>query len=104
MKRAFCISVTAFLLIPLALQAQIREEYLPLAQMLSTLPEREPTEGNLVELYPAGRDVFLMMQEDIMAAQKTVHAEYFIFSKDEAGFPFRMSLRLKALEGVEVQY
>ena len=92
------------LLFPAAAMSQIREEYRPLADLLSTRPEREPTEGNLVELYPAGRDVFLMMQEDIMAAQKTVHAEYFIFSKDEAGFPFRMSLRLKALEGVEVQY
>lgn len=94
----------AALLFPAAAMSQIREEYRPLADLLSTRPEREPTEGNLVELYSAGPDVFLMMQEDIMAAQKTVHAEYFIFSKDEAGFPFRMSLRLKALEGVEVQY
>lgn len=94
----------AALLFPAAAMSQIREEYRPLADLLSTRPEREPTEGNLVELYPAGQEVFQKMQEDIMAAQKTVHAEYFIFSKDEAGFPFRMSLRLKALEGVEVQY
>lgn len=104
MRNTFRPLFLAALLFPAAAMSQIREEYRPLADLLSTRPEREPTEGNLVELYSAGPDVFLMMQEDIMAAQKTVHAEYFIFSKDEAGFPFRMSLRLKALEGVEVQY
>lgn len=104
MKRAFCISVTAFLLIPLALQAQIREEYLPFAQMLSTLPEREPTEGNLVEILNSTPELFIRMQDDMMAARESIHMEYFIFDADDAGNIIRTAMRLKALDGVEVQY
>lgn len=75
-----------------------------MAQMLSTLPDREPTEGNLVELLPSSPEQFLLLQDDIMAAKKSIHMEFFIFDADFAGNVIRTALRLKALDGVEVQF
>ena len=94
----------ATLLFPTAAFSQIREEYRPLSELLSTRPEREPTEGNLVEIIPCGAELFLRMQDDMMAAEKTLHSSYFIFNDDEAGFLVRTAFRLKAMDGVEVQY
>lgn len=94
----------AAVLLPAAAMSQIREEYLPLVELLSTSPEREPSEGNLVQFFECGPEVFSLMQEDIMAAKKTIHSEFFLFDQDEAGFLFRTGFRLKALEGVEVRY
>jgi len=92
------------LLFPVTATAQIREEYRPLADMLATLPEREPTEGNLVELLSEGPYVFEKLQEDILAAEETIHAEYFIFNADYEGNTIRTAMRLKALDGLEVRY
>ena len=92
------------LLFPAAAMSQIRKEYRPLADLLSTRPEREPTEGNLVELLPSSPEQFLLLQDDIMAAKKSIHMEFFIFDADFAGNVIRTALRLKALDGVEVQF
>ena len=72
--------------------------------MLSTLPEREPTEGNLVEILNSTPELFIRMQDEMMAARKSIHMEYFIFDADDAGNIIRTVMRLKALDGVEVQY
>lgn len=92
------------LLYPSVALPQIREAYRPLAAMLSTRPEREVTEGNRVELIPCGPVLFSRMQEDIMDAEETVHAAYFIFQGDETGFLIRSAFQLKALDGLDVQY
>ena len=94
----------AVMLFPVAAVSQIREEYRPLADMLATLPEREPTEGNLVELMTEGPEVFVKLQEDILAAEETIHAEYFIFNADYEGNTIRTALRLKGLDGLEVRF
>ncbi|MBQ9411328.1 MAG: hypothetical protein IJU21_06940 [Bacteroidales bacterium] len=94
----------AALLFPLAAHSQIREEYRPLADLLSTKPGRELTEGNIVEVIPTGPELYFRLQEDIMAARKTVHSEFFIFDSTPAGNVIRTAFRLKALDGVEVQY
>ena len=94
----------AALLFPLAAHSQIREEYRPLADLLSTKPGREPTEGNLVEIIPTGPELYFRLQEDIMAARETVHSEFFIFDATPAGNVIRTAFRLKALEGLEVRY
>ena len=72
--------------------------------MLATLPEREPTEGNLVELMQPGTELFLRMQDDLMAAEESIHAEYFIFDTDYVGNTIRTALRLKALDGLDVRF
>lgn len=94
----------AVLLFPVTAMSQIREEYRPLANMMATLPEREPTEGNLVELMTEGPEVFVKLQEDILAAEETIHAEYFIFNADYEGNTIRTALRLKGLDGLEVRF
>lgn len=94
----------AAIFFPVAAISQIREEYQPLARILYTAPGREPTDGNLVEIIPGSPKVFVRLQEEIMDAHESVHAEYFIFDSDEAGFWFRTALALKARQGVEVQY
>ena len=91
-------------LFPAAAMSQIREEYRPLADLLSTKPGRELTEGNLVEIIPTGEELYFRLQEDIMAATETVHAEYFIFDADNVGNIIRTAFRLKALDGLEVRY
>lgn len=94
----------AALLFPLAAHSQIREEYRLLADLLSTRPEREPTEGNRVELIPCSLELYYRLQEEIMSTKETIHAEFFIFGSDDFGNVIRTALRLKALDGVEVRY
>lgn len=72
--------------------------------MLATLPEREPTEGNLVEVLQPGTELLLRLQEDIMAAESTIHANYYIFGADEVGNTIRTALRLKALDSLDVRF
>ncbi len=102
MKRAFLFLAALFF--PFALFSQIREEYRPLAHMLATLPEREPTTGNLVELLHPGSELLLRLEEEIMAAGESVHAEYFIFSDDIVGNTIRTALKHKAMDNLDVQY
>ncbi len=92
------------LLFPSAALAQIREEYRPLSELLATRPERVATEGNRVEVIPSGSELFFRMQEDIMGATQTIHASFFIFHNDEAGFVIRSAFQLQALDSLEVQY
>lgn len=84
--------------------SQIREEYRPLAEMLATLPEREPTEGNLVELLQPGTELLTRIEDDIMAAEESVHAEFFIFASDDVGNTIRTALSLKARDGEDVRF
>ncbi len=72
--------------------------------MLATLPEREPTTGNLVELLHPGSELLLRLEEEIMAAGESVHAEYFIFSDDIVGNTIRTALKHKAMDNLDVQY
>ena len=92
------------MLFPSAALAQIREEYRPLSELLATRPERVATEGNRVEVIPSGSELFFRMQEDIMGATQTIHASFFIFHNDEAGFVLRSAFQLQALDSLEVQY
>lgn len=102
MKRAFLFLAALFF--PFALFSQIREEYRPLAHMLATLPEREPTNGNLVELLHPGSELLLRLQDDILAAGESIHAEYFIFADDIVGNTIRTALNFKALDSLDVLY
>lgn len=102
MKRAFLFLAALFF--PFALFSQIRAEYRPLAHMLATLPEREPTTGNLVELLHPGSELLLRLQDDILAAGESIHAEYFIFADDIVGNTIRTALNYKALDSLDVLY
>jgi len=72
--------------------------------MLATSPEREPTEGNLVEVLLPGTELFLRLQEDIMAAEERIHANYYIFGADDIGNTIRTALMLKALDSLDVRF
>lgn len=102
MKLAFLFLAALFF--PFALFSQIREEYRPLAHMLATLPEREPTNGNLVELLHPGSELLLRLQDDILAAGESIHAEFFIFADDIVGNTIRTALNFKALDSLDVLY
>ena len=102
MKLAFLFLAALFF--PFALFSQIREEYRPLAHMLATLPEREPTTGNLVELLHPGSELLLRLQDEILAAGESIHAEYFIFADDIVGNTIRTALNYKALDSLDVLY
>lgn len=102
MKPAFLFLAALFF--PFALFSQIREEYRPLAHMLATLPEREPTNGNLVELLHPGSELLLRLQDDILAAGESIHAEFFIFADDIVGNTIRTALNFKALDSLDVLY
>ena len=86
-----------------ALEA-IREPYRPLAELLGETPAEAPTAGNTVEIIRNGEEKLSLLVPDMMAARSYIHMEYFEFFKDLGSLLVRMSLKLKALDSLEVRY
>ena len=83
-------------------QAPIREEYLPLARMLSTSPESVPTEGNSVEFIEDGDHLVFSLIQDILQARKSVHVQFYEFTTEL--HIVRSALKLKAMDGADVLF
>lgn len=61
------------------------------------------TDGNDVKTYTNGEDKFRDLFNDIRAAKKFIHIEYYIFRFDDLGTALINELELKVQEGVEVR-
>lgn len=72
-------------------------------KMLSRFNPFPARPGNRIELLPDGEASFARMFEDIGAARKTVHVEFYLIRADRTGRDLSNLLKAKAREGVEVR-
>ena len=61
------------------------------------------TAGDTVQLYTLGEDKFKALYDDLRAAKKFIHLEYYIIRNDELGNELMQILTEKVKEGVEVK-
>ncbi len=61
------------------------------------------TAGDTVQLYTLGEDKFKAFYDDLRAAKKFIHLEYYIIRNDELGNELMQILTEKVKEGVEVK-
>ncbi|BBL66971.1 cardiolipin synthase [Methanoculleus chikugoensis] len=61
------------------------------------------TEGNRVDVYTRGEDIFDALFAAIRMARHNIHLEYFVINNDELGRAVVRALTEKAREGVEVR-
>jgi cardiolipin synthase len=74
-----------------------------LARMLYESNRTFLTKDNEVEYYNEGRRIFEDMLEEIKAAKKFVHMEFYMIRNDALAKGFRAALVQKAKEGVEIK-
>lgn len=75
---------------------------------LTRLAERvattRPCLGNIVEIVPDTQRTFSMIEEAILAAQQSLHLEYYIWQPDRTGQRVRDLLIHRAAQGVQVRF
>lgn len=59
--------------------------------------------GNKIDILTDGREKFDVLKRDILAAQKYIHMQYYIFEDDKIGNEIKQLLIAKAKEGVKVR-
>ncbi len=74
-----------------------------LARMLFASNRSYLTSDNEVEYYNEGSQIFKAMLEEIKAAKRFVHMEFYMIRNDAIAKEFRQALVQKAKEGVEVK-
>ncbi len=62
------------------------------------------TEGNEVELFSDGKELFEDMIEKLKAAEKSINIQFYIFRKDGLGSEILEILKDKAAQGLEVRF
>lgn len=84
--------------------ASIKEEYRPLASLMSSGTHLAPTEGNSFEIITSGARKYELLMRDIEAAKESIHLEYFHFGNDKGSRAVRDILVRKARDGVKVRF
>jgi cardiolipin synthase len=74
-----------------------------LARMLFASNRSYLTSDNEVEYYNEGKEIFKAMLEEIRAAKRFIHMEFYMIRNDAIAKEFRQALVQKAKEGVEVK-
>lgn len=82
----------------------IRDEYKPLANLLSIRPAFCPTSGNTLEVMRVGTRYKETMTEDFDNAEKLIEIECLLFGDDHDGNEIKALLAEKVDEGVQVRY
>ena len=85
-------------------EAQIREEFRPLAKLLGAESYPSVTGGNDLEIITNGQRKFDLLCKDILAAKESIHIEYFHFGNDKGSKAIKQLLMQKAHEGVKVRF
>ena len=85
-------------------EAQIREEFRPLARLLGAESYPSVTSGNDLEIITNGQRKFDLLCQDILAAKESIHIEYFHFGNDKGSKAIKQLLMQKAHEGVKVRF
>lgn len=83
--------------------ASIREEFRPLARLLSD-SRLSPQDGNDFEIITKGPRKYELLMQDLREAKESIHIEYFRFGADKGGREVRELIMKKAAEGVKVRY
>jgi len=92
-------------LFPVSCSEKIEERFRPLASQIEACGEwNKLYPGNDIEVITTGVRKCELLMEDIKAARKSIHMEYFRFGNDESGRNIRDLLIQKASEGVEVRF
>ena len=72
-------------------------------RLATALVESRYYEGNNIEVFTDGKSKFDALKQDIAAAQKFIHLQYYIFENDTLGRELSELLIKKASEGVKVR-
>ena len=82
----------------------VREEFQPLARMLSMTPAFVPTSGNSLEVITDGLRYKELFTDDVLKLSETVQIECLLFGDDAVGHEVKEMLVDKVLEGAHVRY
>ena len=82
----------------------IREEFRPLAEMLSITPAFLPTSGNSLEIITDGLRYKELFTRDLEKASGSVEIECLLFGDDNVGHVVKEMLVEKVYEGTHVRY
>lgn len=82
----------------------VREEFQPLARMLSMTPAFVPTSGNSLEVITDGLRYKELFTDDVLKLSETVEIECLLFGDDAVGHEVKEMLVDKVLEGAHVRY
>lgn len=82
----------------------IRDEFRPLAEMLSITPAFLPTSGNSLDIITDGRRYKEMFTKDLRHSGRSVEIECLLFGDDASGHEVKEMLVDKVGEGVSVRY
>lgn len=92
-------------LFPSGNQDKVDSDYVPLARLLEACGEGNKVyEGNILERITSGSRKKQLLLEDLTAASKSIHMEYFRFGNDKSSEQVRDILIQKARQGVEVRF
>ena len=84
---------------------QVDERFRPLARLLlRCLAGNKISAGNSLEIITTGERKWELLKQDILAAEKYIHIEYFRLGNDSAGREIRNLLMARSREGVKVRY
>lgn len=83
----------------------VEERFRPLVRLLlRCCAGNKLSAGNSLEIITTGERKWELLKQDIRAAQKYIHIEYFRLGNDLAGREIRDLLMVRAREGVKVRY
>lgn len=85
-------------------QTAIREEFQPLARLLTKATGLPPQSGNDLEVITDGLRKLELLIEDLRGARESIHIEYFHFGNDQTSRKIKDLLMKKAREGVQVRF
>lgn len=85
-------------------EGKIREDFRPLARLMSRENYPTVTSGNDFEIITSGERKFELLSRDILDAEESIHIEYFHFGNDGSSRKVKELLMQKAREGVKVRF
>lgn len=91
------ITVAALWVVSVIRKRKLRSAHFPHPRL-----DEVEVEGNYIQLYAYGRDLYDDMLEAIDNAKESIYIESYIWKDDEVGWEFKSHLAQKAAEGVEV--
>ena len=85
-------------------EESVREDFRPLARLMSRKTYPTVTSGNDFEIITSGERKFELLCKDILEAKESIHIEYFHFGNDDGSRKIKDLLMQKAREGVKVRF
>ncbi len=82
---------------------QVREEYRPLAAMLSSDTGLDPTEGNSLSMLPDAQEYFDLLTSELRGAKKSIYLDFYRIRMDSLGRAVADILKEQAACGLDVR-